>query len=185
MMPIPPVARQARRLDAVDRADIAGAHHRDKPLEAGTLHRARSRATEIVVDHRHRCKAGRFCRLREIILPPLAFEVAGDLRHRRLTNVHDRGAAEWSGVILGFIDASQLRLGSQRLQQKIGQGLDQSLCVSLHGCCRNLTIQLENELRSTVVPVSPHGPSPSFLKDGIVRLASDSHRTTRERWQAR
>jgi hypothetical protein len=42
MMPIPPVARQTRRLDAVDRPDLARAHHRDKPLEAGTLHRARS-----------------------------------------------------------------------------------------------------------------------------------------------
>ncbi len=40
MMPVPPVARQARRLDAVDSADIARAHHRDKPLEAGTLHSA-------------------------------------------------------------------------------------------------------------------------------------------------
>jgi hypothetical protein len=56
-------------------------------------------------------------------------------------------------VILGFIDASQLRLGSQRFQQEIGQGLDQSLFVSLHGCCRNLTIQIENELRPTVVPL--------------------------------
>jgi hypothetical protein len=33
MMPIPPVAREARCLDTVDRADIAGAHHRDKPLK--------------------------------------------------------------------------------------------------------------------------------------------------------
>jgi hypothetical protein len=52
MMPIPPVARQARCLDAVHRADIAGAHHGNKPLEAGALHRARSRAAQIVVDHR-------------------------------------------------------------------------------------------------------------------------------------
>jgi hypothetical protein len=88
-------------------------------------------------------------------------------------------------VILGFINASQLRFGNQSLQQKIGQGLDQSLRVSLHGYLRNLTFQLENELRSIVAPVSPHGPSPSFLKDGTVRLASDSCRTTRERWQAR
>ena len=36
------------------RADIAGADHRDKPLEAGALHRTRSRAAQIVVDHRYR-----------------------------------------------------------------------------------------------------------------------------------
>jgi hypothetical protein len=86
---------------------------------------------------------------------------------------------------LGLIHASQFRFGNQSLQQEIGQSLDQSLRVSLRGYLRNLTFQLENELRSTVAPVSPHGPSPSFLKDRIVRLASDSRRTTRERWQAR
>jgi hypothetical protein len=67
----------------------------------------------------------------------------------------------WSGVILGLIRASQLRLGDQSLQQKIGQGLDQALCVSLHKCCRNLTFQLENELRLTVAPGSLHDPPPS------------------------
>ena len=72
---------------------------------------------------------------------------------------------------MGFIHASQFRFGYQSLQQKIGQGLDQSLRVSLSGYLRNLTFQLENELHSTVAPVSPHGPS--FLKDRIVRLTSD------------
>jgi hypothetical protein len=75
---------------------------------------------------------------------------------------------------LGFINASQFRFDNQSLQQKIGQGLDHPLRVLLHGCLRNLTSQFENELRSIVVPVSPHGPSPSFLKERIVRLASES-----------
>jgi hypothetical protein len=77
-------------------------------------------------------------------------------------------------VILGLIHASQFRVGSQSLQQEIGQGLHQSLRVSLHGCLRILTFQLENELRSIVAPVSPHGPPPSFSKDWIVRFGSDS-----------
>jgi hypothetical protein len=75
---------------------------------------------------------------------------------------------------LGFIHASQFRFGNQSLQQKIGQSLDQPLRVLLHGRLRNLTFQFENELRSIVAPISPHGPSPSYLKDWIVRLASES-----------
>src|SRR5262245_28915874 len=66
----------------------------------------------------------------------------------------------WSGVIFGLIHASQPRLGKQRVQQKIGQDLDQSLCGLLHECCRILPFELEDELRSIVPPVSPHDPPP-------------------------
>jgi hypothetical protein len=118
IMPIPPVARQARRLDAVDRADIARAQHCDKPLEAETLHRAGPRAIEIIVDYCDGCEAGCLGRIREIILPPMAFEVAGDLRHRRLTNVYDRGATDVVRRDLGFIDASQLRLGTSASSER-------------------------------------------------------------------
>src|SRR4029079_7281504 len=66
----------------------------------------------------------------------------------------------WSGVILGLIRASQPRFGKQRVQQKIDQSLAQSLCGSLHECCRILAFELEDELRSIVPPVSPHDPPP-------------------------
>jgi hypothetical protein len=88
-------------------------------------------------------------------------------------------------VIFGIIGASQLRLGNQSLQQKIGQGLYQTLCVSLDDWLRNWTFQLEDELNSIVALLPLHGPSPCSLKDRIVRFVSDSCRTARERWQAR
>ena len=37
VMPVPPIARQSRRFDAIDGADVARAHHRHQPLEAGTF----------------------------------------------------------------------------------------------------------------------------------------------------
>ena len=37
VMPVPPVARQPRGLDAIDGADVAGADHRHQPLEAGAF----------------------------------------------------------------------------------------------------------------------------------------------------
>ena len=40
VMPVPPVAGQARRLDAVHRPDVARADHGDQTLEAGTLRAA-------------------------------------------------------------------------------------------------------------------------------------------------
>ena len=49
-------------------------------------------------------------------------------------------------MILGFIDASLRLRQRQRLQQKIGQGLDQPLCVCSDRVA-DLTFQLENELR--------------------------------------
>ena len=94
MMPVPPVARQPRRLDAVDGADVAGADQRHQPLEPRPLHPARSGAAEVVVDHRHRGEARGLRRLRQVILPALAFEIADDLRHGRLANVDDGGAGE-------------------------------------------------------------------------------------------
>ena len=57
MMPVPSVTRQPRGLDAIDGADIAGAHHRDQPLEARALDAPRSGPTEIVVDHLYRREA--------------------------------------------------------------------------------------------------------------------------------
>src|SRR5512144_3304403 len=94
MMPVPAVAGQTRRLDTVDGADVAGADPRPQALEPRPLRPARSGAAEVVVDHRHRGKARGFRRLRQVVLPALAFQVADDLRHGRLPNVDDGGAGE-------------------------------------------------------------------------------------------
>jgi hypothetical protein len=67
---------------------------------------------------------------------------------------------------------------AERFQQKIGQGCDKSLRVHHHGARQILTFQIENKLRWIEMLTAPHCPSPSSLKDGIVRLLSDSHRTT-------
>ena len=77
------------------------------------------------------------------------------------------------------------RAANQSRQQEIGQGLHHSLRVSLHGCLRISTLQLEDELRPIVASVFAHGLPPSFSREGILRRASDSHRSTREHWQAR
>jgi hypothetical protein len=67
---------------------------------------------------------------------------------------------------------------AERFQQKIGQGCDKALRARRYGACRILTFQIENKLRWIGIPIPPHRPSPSSLKDGIVRLLSDSRRTT-------
>ena len=94
MMPVPPVARQTRRLDAVDGADIAGADQRHQAFEPRPLHAARSGAAEVVVDYRHRGETRGLRRFRQVVLPALAFEIADDLRHGRLANIDDGGAGE-------------------------------------------------------------------------------------------
>jgi hypothetical protein len=64
-------------------------------------------------------------------------------------------------------------------QQKIGQGFDKSRRVPLEGWFGFFAIQFENKLRWIEVLASPHCPSPSSLKDGIVRLGPDSRRMSR------
>ena len=56
----------------------------------------------------------------------------------------NRGAAKMVRRDLGVHHAPRFRFGNQSLEQKIGQGLDQSLRVLLHGYLRKLTLQLES-----------------------------------------
>jgi hypothetical protein len=67
---------------------------------------------------------------------------------------------------------------ADRFQQKIGQGCDKSLRAHHHGARQILTFQIENKLRWIEMLTAPHCPSPSSLKDGIVRPLSYSHRTS-------
>src|SRR6516162_4924120 len=93
-MPVASIARQPRCLDAIDGTDVARTHHRHKPLKSGPLSAAGTRAAKIVVNYRHRFKSGGFRGLRQVILPPLAFEIPHHLGHCRLANIDDGGPAE-------------------------------------------------------------------------------------------
>jgi hypothetical protein len=81
-------------------------------------------------------------------------------------------------VILVLIDALPVRrcrlAWFESFQQKIGQSLDQSLRIPLHKGWIIFGFQLEDELPAILILASSHHPSPSCLKDGIVRSASDS-----------
>ena len=94
MMPVTPVARQPRRFDAEHRADGTGAEFGDQALEARARHEAGARAAKVVVDHGHGREAGGARGIGEGVLTLLAFEVAEDLRHRRLPDVDDGAARQ-------------------------------------------------------------------------------------------
>jgi len=51
LLPVAAVAGKAGDFASADGANLAEAHLRDHPFEAGALDGARRRATEIVVDH--------------------------------------------------------------------------------------------------------------------------------------
>jgi len=94
MLPVASVARQSRRLDAIDRADGARAEFGDQSLEAGSRGEAGARAAEIVVDDRDGGEAGGARGLGQGVLTLSALEVAQYLRHRRLADVDDGGARQ-------------------------------------------------------------------------------------------
>ena len=101
MMPVAPVARQPRRLDAEHGADSTGAEFGNQALEAGPRGEPGARAAEIVVDHGDRHEAGGTGGVRESILSLLAFEIAEHLRHRRLPDVNDGATCQMISGDLG------------------------------------------------------------------------------------
>src|SRR5271165_3813394 len=94
VMPVSPVAGEARSLNAINSTYVAGTNHRNKSLKPGALHAARAGATKIIVDDAYRAEADFLCCSGQIILSALAFEIAHNLSHGRLTNVNDSGAVE-------------------------------------------------------------------------------------------
>jgi hypothetical protein len=190
-MPVPSVARQPRGLDAINGADIAGADHRDQPLEARTLDAPRSGAAEIVVDHLHRREARGACGAGQVVLPALAFEISDDLRHGRLPYVNDRRACEVVRRDLGLMTASlpcrcvrRRRPLAHGFEKQIGQRLDQPLHVRGREKRRWIAgFEIQRELRSVSVPPHAHESPPSFLKDAIVNLVSGICRPPPGRWR--
>jgi hypothetical protein len=60
------------------------------------------------------------------------------------------------------------------LEEKIGQGFDEPLRVERRGAFAGLMFGIENKLSWVAIWTSPHGLSPSFLKEAIVRHVSES-----------
>src|SRR3954464_11079477 len=94
MVPVAPVAGEARGLQTVDGAHIAGADQGDELLEARAHRQSGSRTAEIIVDDTDGGKAGRLGGLDQGVLPPLALAVADHLRQGRLADIDDGRAAE-------------------------------------------------------------------------------------------
>jgi len=76
-------------------------------------------------------------------------------------------------------------LRPQGFQQKIRQGLDQSFCALFRWRLMIAILEIENELSSTARKPLLHNLSPSYWKNWIVLLASDSLHTKQERQRTR
>ncbi|KEC70757.1 hypothetical protein RLPCCGM1_p0531 [Rhizobium leguminosarum bv. phaseoli CCGM1] len=90
MMPVAPVAREPRRIEAQDSPDLASAEPGDQTVEAGPRYRSTRRSPEIVIDNLDVDKAVATCDVDQIILAPLAFQIGHDLGLRGLAYIHDR-----------------------------------------------------------------------------------------------
>ena len=99
-LPVPRVAREARRLARRDGAHLAHAHLRHHPLEAGPVGRAGRRTAEVLVDHLDLAPAHLAQPTLHRVLQPPALLVARDLVRRRLPNVQHRLARQMARLHL-------------------------------------------------------------------------------------
>src|ERR1017187_5523463 len=86
-MPVPAIARQPRRFNAEDGADLPIAQFAQQTFKAGAVCPG-SRDPEIVIDHIDVLPAQRTCTIDKGILAPLAFQIVLHLIRRGLTDVH-------------------------------------------------------------------------------------------------
>ncbi len=105
MMPVAPIARQPRCLEAEHGADGTGAELGHQALEARACGEAGARTAEVIVDHGDRHEAGGTGGVRESVLTLLALEIAEYLRHRRLPDVDDGATCQ---MISGDLGAHRL-----------------------------------------------------------------------------
>ncbi|MCP1835532.1 hypothetical protein J2R76_003870 [Bradyrhizobium sp. USDA 4532] len=78
------------------------------------------------------------------------------------------------------------RLDACRLQQEIGERLDQVVGIGAQRVLGNPMPQIQTQLhRLAILVFSPHVLSPSSLKDGIVRPTPESCREASELRQIR
>ena len=97
MVPVAAVAGQPRSVEAQHCPDFAGTQRCHQPLEAGPRHRPAGRAAEIVVDHFDLAETPAPRDVDELVLAPLALQVALDLRLGGLPDVDDRFALQHRG----------------------------------------------------------------------------------------
>src|SRR5712691_4063123 len=86
-MPLPVSARQPRRLNAEDGADLPIAHCRQQTFKAGAPYSG-SRDPEIVVDDVDILPTQGACTIDKAILASFAFQIVPHLLWRGLTDVH-------------------------------------------------------------------------------------------------
>jgi hypothetical protein len=80
---------------------------------------------------------------------------------------------------LGSLDAC-------RFQQKVGERLDQTFGIAPQRVLGDSVSQIQTQLHwFAILASSPHVPSPSSLKDGIVRPTPESRREASEQQQIR
>jgi hypothetical protein len=92
VVPVAAVAGQPRSVEAQHRPDFAGAQRCHQPLEAGPCHRPAGGAAEIVIDHFDLAETPAPRDVDELVLAPLALQVALDLGLSGLPNIDDRFA---------------------------------------------------------------------------------------------
>ena len=97
MMPVAAVAGQPGGVEAQHRADFPGAQRCDQPLEARPRHHPAGGAAEIVIDHLDLAEPPAPCDVDELVLAPLALEVALDLGLGGLPNIDYRFALQHRG----------------------------------------------------------------------------------------
>ncbi len=121
VVPVAPVAGEARRLDAEHRADLARADCRHEPLEPRAFTDARSRPAQVLVDDGDRPEAGGTRLVGQRVLPALAFRVAHHLRHGGLADIDDGTA----GQVVSVDPAAHGRL-PPRGDADLGRGLPEA-----------------------------------------------------------
>src|SRR5215207_5167902 len=100
LLPVPAVASKARDLAGTDRADLAQADLRDHALEAGSLHSARGRTAEVVVDHLDLRPPERRQPIPHGVLQRAALTVVQHLMGRGLPHIKQRLALQMMGANL-------------------------------------------------------------------------------------
>jgi len=138
---------------------------------------------------RNGCEPSRSRLPREIIMPTLAFKIAGDLRHDQLAHINHCGASEMIGRDFGAhrpLSCSSMSprpLSVPPAEYQPGPPPIPS-CTPPQGP-DNFGAPAREELPATLTVASSHNPSASCSEDGIVRCASDSCRMQQARRQVR
>lgn len=121
VMPVAPIAREARDLEAEPGADRTGAEARDELLETRPRGAAAGARTHVVVDHLDAPEPVRLGGPDQIVLAALALEARDHLAVGRVAHVDDglapqqRGRAEGRSPLIGGV--LRQRIGGRQQQE--------------------------------------------------------------------